>query len=503
MKSYKQKLEMQNISKSFPGVEALNDVSITAKSGKIMGLVGVNGAGKSTLMNILGGIYSNDSGKIILNENHIQLKSPIDATKNGISFIHQDLLYFSSQTVAENIFMTDLPKNDLVPFFISISKVNAKASKVLDMLGSDINPISLMEELSTGEKQIIEIARALAAGSDIVIFDEPTSSLSIKEKEKLFKVVRKLKNENKIIIYISHFLNEIQELCDTYVVLRNGRLVGSGNVADESKNNIIRMIIGRDLITSKNLLKEASHETILKIKNVVQGNLLQGINLTLNKGEVLGLWGLMGSGRTELIRTVLGLDPMESGELHLYQDGKTNQISPKQLLKHCGYVTESRRIDGLFISEPVWKNITSGNLKHYSKGQLNLIDSSLEKQSAQNHIEKLKIKTPSHSTNIENLSGGNQQKAIFSRWLDKRPSILILDEPTRGVDVGAKQEIGTLITELAREGSSILLISSEIEEIVSLSNRVLVLRDGIIAHEAIGEDINEVNLMSVALGKEH
>ena len=498
----KQKLEMLNITKNFPGVEALNDVSIVANSGEIMGLVGVNGAGKSTLMNVLGGIYPSDSGKIILNNNHIQLQSPNDAAKNGISFIHQDLLYFASQTVAENIYMTDLPKNDLLPFFISKSKIIEKASQVLDMLGSDINPNSLIEELSTGEKQIVEIARALATGSDIVIFDEPTSSLSIKEKEKLFKVVRKLKSENKIIVYISHFLNEIQELCDTYVVLRNGRLVGSGNVADESKNNIIRMIIGRDLTASKNFFKETSNETILEINNLVQGNLLQGINLTLNKGEVLGLWGLMGSGRTELIRTMLGLDPMESGEIYLYQDSKTKKISPKQLLKQCGYVTESRRIDGLFISEPVWKNITSGNLNHYSRGRLNLMNSNAEMKSAQDHIEQLKIKTPSYSTSIENLSGGNQQKAIFSRWLDKKPKILILDEPTRGVDVGAKQEIGSLITELARDGASILLVSSEIEEIVLLSNRVLVLRDRVIVHEASGEGINEVNLMSVALGKE-
>ena len=497
-----QKLAMLNITKSFPGVDALANVSITANSGQIMGLVGVNGAGKSTLMNILGGIYLNDSGKIVLNNKQIHLKSPNDAAKNGIAFIHQDLLYFASQTVAENIYMTDLPKNNYIPFFTSKSKVIENSKQVLDMLGSDINPNSLMEELSTGEKQIIEIARALATGSDIVIFDEPTSSLSIKEKERLFKVVRKLKSENKIIIYISHFLNEIQELCDTYVVLRNGRLVGNGNVADETKNNIIRMIIGRDLLTSKSATKETSNETILEIKNLIQGNLLQGINLKLNKGEVLGLWGLMGSGRTELIRTALGLDPMESGEINLYQKGDTNQVSPKQLLKHCGYVTESRRIDGLFISEPVWKNITSGNLSHYSKGRLNLIDSKSEMQSAQNHIKNLKIKTPSHSTTIENLSGGNQQKAIFSRWLDKRPKILILDEPTRGVDVGAKQEIGNLITKLAQEGAAILLISSEIEEIVSLSNRVLVLRDGVIAHEALEENINEVNLMSIALGKE-
>tara|TARA_B100001123_G_scaffold423824_1_gene534457 strand:+ start:715 stop:2226 length:1512 start_codon:yes stop_codon:yes gene_type:complete len=497
-----QKLEMLNITKSFPGVEALKDVSITASSGQIMGLVGVNGAGKSTLMNILGGIYSNDSGKIILNDNQIQLKSPNDAAKIGISFIHQDLLYFASQTVAENIYMTDLPQNNYIPFFISKIEMISSTKQVLNMLGSDINPNSLMEELSTGEKQIVEIARALAAGSDIVIFDEPTSSLSIKEKERLFQVIRKLKSENKIIIYISHFLNEIQELCDTYVVLRNGSLVGKGNVADESKNNIIRMIIGRDLVSSKNQSKKTSIETILEIKNLIQGDLLQGINLTLNKGEVLGLWGLMGSGRTELIRSALGLDPIDSGKIYLFQNGKANQISPKQLLKNCGYVTESRRIDGLFISEPVWKNITSGNLNYYSKGRLNLIDSNAEMQSAKDHIEKLNIKTPSHSTSIENLSGGNQQKTIFSRWLDKRPKILILDEPTRGVDVGAKQEIGTLITELARDGAAILLISSEIEEIVSLSNRVLVLREGVIAYEALGEDINEVNLMSIALGKE-
>src|ERR1700730_468717 len=293
-------LKMSRISKTFPGVQALEDVSFEAHAGEIVGLVGVNGAGKSTLMNILGGIYQPELGDIFINGQRVAFHSPKDAAKHGISFIHQEPLFFASQSVAENIFIAHLFMNRAVPLLVSKKKANAEAGRYLAMLGSDLSPTAKMESFSVGELQVVEIARALAMGSRLVIFDEPTSSLSFKEKEILFGVIRRLKAEGKAIVYITHFLDEVLELCDKFVVLRNGKLHGHGLVKDITKRDIIRMIIGRDITVDRragNLIKQ---NPVLKAENIQSGRRLQDISFDLHEGEILGLWGLMGSGRTEL-----------------------------------------------------------------------------------------------------------------------------------------------------------------------------------------------------------
>jgi ribose transport system ATP-binding protein len=494
------KLRMAHISKQFPGVKALDDVSFEARRGEIIGLVGVNGAGKSTLMNVLGGIYHPDQGEIVIDGAKVAFHSPKDAKKHGISFIHQELLFFATQTVAENIFISDLFANPSFPLFVSKSAANREAAKYLTMLGSDISPTATMEDLSVGERQVVEIARALAMGSEVVIFDEPTSSLSLKEKETLFKVIRRLKAEGKAIIYISHFLDEILELCDRFIVLRNGRIHGHGDIKDVTKRDIIRMIIGRDINYERKNERSVEANPVLRVGGIRSGALLKDISFELHEGEILGIWGLMGSGRTELLRAILGLDRIDGGRLELREAGGLRPISPAELLTHCGYITESRHADGLFLDQPLWKNVSVTALGEY-ESQWGFLDTGKEMATATRYIDLLKIATPGNATRVASLSGGNQQKVVFAKWLNRKARILILDEPTRGVDVGAKLEISNLIRDLARGGTSTLLVTSEIEEMMSLSDRVLVLREGGIVADVRGADINTATLMSLSLGE--
>ena len=502
MVEQREKLRMSHVSKSFPGVKALDDASLVGHAGEVVGLVGVNGAGKSTLMNILGGIFPPDQGEIVVDGETVTLRSPKDADRHGIAFIHQELLFFASQSVAENIFIANLPSSRLLPIFVDKAAAIEQADIYLQMLGADIKGASRMEELSVGEKQIVEIARALATGSEIVIFDEPTSSLSIKEKTNLFDTIRRLKSEGKTIIYISHFLDEIMDLCDSFFVLRNGRVAGQGQVEGTAKNDIIRMVVGQDVAAIEAHARSAKQIPVLKVEHLQSGHLLNDISFQLFESEVLGIWGLMGSGRTELIRALLGLDRLDHGEISFAEEDELRPIAPDRLLKHCGYVTESRHADGLFDTEPVWKNITATNLGAYASTLLRFLDTRREADAARGYIKSLNVQTPNHTTVVNNLSGGNQQKVIFSKWLNRRPKILILDEPTRGVDIGAKREIGNLIKSLASEGTATLLITSEVEEMVQLCDRVLVLRNGTIVDDVDDRQIDEATLMAMALGEE-
>jgi ABC-type sugar transport system ATPase subunit len=370
------------------------------------------------------------------------------------------------------------------------------------MLGSDLNPTAKMESLSVGERQLVEIARALAMGSEVVIFDEPTSSLSFKEKDVLFKVIRRLRQEGKAIVYITHFLDEVLELCDKFVVLRNGKLHGHGLIKDITKRDIIKMIIGRDLTVERKQAGKIAPNLVLKVENIRSGRLLQDISFELHKGEILGLWGLMGSGRTELMRAVLGLDRIDAGDVYLAEEGKLARIAPHLLLSRCGYITESRHADGLFLGQPVWKNLTATALGKYASRFFRFLNVRKEVRAATEYIGSLRITAPGPQTRVENLSGGNQQKVVFAKWLNRRPGILFLDEPTRGVDVGAKLEINGLVRTLAGEGTAALVITSEVEEMVGLADRVLVLREGRIVAAAEGAEINNATLMRLALGEE-
>lgn len=493
-------LRMSGIAKAFPGVQALDSVSLEVEIGEIAALVGVNGAGKSTLMNILGGVDQPDSGDIVVQGQRVRIHSPAEAARLGIAFIHQELVSFASQTVAENIFMSHLFPSPVCPLFVSKRTANERARRYIEMLGVKINPRSRLEELSPGERQVVEIARALAMNAQLVIFDEPTSSLSLREKTALFGVIRRLSGEGKSIIYITHFIEEVLELADTYVVLRTGRVHGTGRVRDVTKEDLIRMIIGRDLPNSIKIPSTASAKTVLEVERLRSGTLLKEVSFELAEGEVLGIWGLMGSGRTELIRAMLGLDPLEGGRVSYLRRGQLARIAPRQLLEAGGYVTENRHADGLFMAQPIWKNVTATTLGRYASRILRLLRTGAERATSREAMQTLRITGPGHEAVVAHLSGGNQQKVVFAKWLTKRPGVLVLDEPTRGVDVGAKLEIGGLIRNLAAQGTAVLLVTSEVEEMVSLSDRVLVLRDGRIVAALAGEDISSANLMGLALG---
>jgi ABC-type sugar transport system ATPase subunit len=492
-------LKMDNISKRFPGVQALDNVSLVAKEGRVLALVGINGAGKSTLMNILGGVYKPDEGEMFIDDIPLVLSSPKEAKERGIAFIHQEPLFFSSLTVAENIFISDLYMSK-IPVFINKGRMLKETLKYIKLLGADIPPNKLMGDVTIGERQVIEIARAFAQGAKVLIFDEPTSSLSLNEKENLFNTIRKLRNEGHIIIYISHFLGEIIELCDDYLVLRDGKVVGTGLVCDIDKNRLINLIIGQELERlKKGEVARQEEEIILKVENMQYGNLLKDISFELQKGEVLGIWGLMGSGRTELLRAMFGLERVKGGKVYIRKNEVLKRIKKSDLLKACGYVTEGRHTDGLFLSMPVWKNVTAANLGKYTSTALKLMNEKQEVKETTEYIDILSIKVPNSKVRASQLSGGNQQKVVFAKFMNKRPGIFVMDEPTRGVDVGAKLAIHKIIRQLAKEGVGVLLITSETDEMVGLADRVLILRDGVITNELIGSDINNVSLMHLAL----
>ena len=495
-------IKMTNITKTFPGVKALDSVNLEANDGRILALIGINGAGKSTLMNVLGGVLKHDSGSIVVNGEEKKFRNPKESQQAGIAFIHQEPVFFASMTVAENIFISDLFGSG-VPGVIDKKKAIRESKNYLSQLGTTINPKAKMEDISIGERQIVEIARALALGAHTIIFDEPTSSLSLNEKEKLFEVINTMKADGKTIIYISHFLDEIMELCDDYLVLRDGKTVGMGSMENVTKNDLVRLIIGQDIgvLEKKTPTINKEKEVVLRVKNVNRGNLLKGVEFDLYKGEVLGICGLMGSGRTELIRSMFGLDYVDSCETYLSVNGELKKAKKQALLRSCGYLTENRHHDGLFLQLPIWENITAPSLGRYSS-RVGFMKEKDEYKSASEFVKKLSIKVPDATSLASQLSGGNQQKVIVAKWLDKNADILILDEPTRGVDVGSKLEIQKLVRKIAEEGKSVILISSEMDEMADLSDRVIVLRGGKICEEVTGSDINSNNLMSLALAKE-
>ena len=483
-------LKFENISQEFPGVKALDDVSLQVRGGEITALIGVNGAGKSTLMNILGGVHKASSGKIYINDKEIKIDSPQDAEAHGIGFIHQEPLMFDYMTVAENIFVSKLDK------VVNYKKLNVQAKKYLDMLGCSIKPQAKVRDLPIGERQMVEIARALSCGGKILLFDEPTASFTSTEKKQLFEIIRELKRQGAIIFFISHFLDEVEEISDRTIVLRDGKVVISGNTADIPRSDILTNMIGGEVVYAENTEDKAFKEVVFKAEGVTSGKAPVDVSFELHKGEILGLWGLMGSGRTELFQTLYGLTKADSGQIHMDAGDGLKPINFKDVREYCGYVTEARHDDGLMLPWPIWRNIAAPNIKAYLKKPLGFLDYKRQREDAKEYVEKLNVKTPGINVKIESLSGGNQQKVIMAKWLLRKPRVFLLDEPTRGVDVGAKAEIHKMIQNLAKEGTACLLVSSEIEEFFALADRVLVLNRGRIVAEVDKKEIDKELLMS-------
>ncbi|NLL48796.1 MAG: sugar ABC transporter ATP-binding protein [Firmicutes bacterium] len=490
-------LEMRKISKAFYGVQALNNVDFDVLRGETHALLGENGAGKSTLMKILSGAYQRDAGEIFFDGDKIEIPTPLAAQRIGISIIYQEFNLIPGLSVAENIFLGREPVkgNGLINWRV----LNKDAQELLERLHADISPTTLVDQLSVAEQQFVEIAKALSFGSKLIIMDEPTATLTPTEIERLFEVMRELKSRGVSIIYISHHLDEIFEVADRVTVLRDGEHVATDEVKNVDKDLIIRWMVGRDLVNTYPARTTSPGEVILEVRNLSRRGVLHDISFELRRGEILGIAGLVGSGRTELVRALYGADPVDEAQVTLR--GKTvNVLSPKESIKNgLGLLPEDRKQEGLILGQSVKSNVTLSNLKRVLRGLL--INHRDEKKMVDSYIQSLAIRTPSNQSLAKNLSGGNQQKVVLAKWLFTDSDILIFDEPTRGIDVGAKYEIYQLMNQLTENGKSIIMVSSELPEIIGVSDRVLVLHKGRITGEHLREDLNQELIMRNAAGE--
>lgn len=477
---------MEGIDKSFPGVHALNHCHFDINAGEVHALVGENGAGKSTLMKILAGVYKKDNGKIFYNGKEVNFSNPREAQEAGIGIIHQELNLMPHLTVAENIFVG---KELMKGIFIDQKGINHQASELLKSLKLNIDPKTKVMDLSVAKQQMVEIAKALSYNSKIIIMDEPTASLTEGEIKELFRFIRDLKAKNHAVVFISHRMNEIFAISDRITVMRDGQYVGTFNAKETDRDTIIKKMVGRTIYvqSKKQSAVRKNAPVVLEVKSL-RSNIVKDISFELRKGEILGFAGLVGAGRTETARLIFGADPKQSGEI--FVKGKKVEInSPKDAVDNgIGYLSEDRKRFGLAVGLSVQVNATMASLENYTnKGFINF---KKEKDVASEYVEKLNIKTPSIKQLVKNLSGGNQQKLIVAKWLIKNCDILIFDEPTRGIDVGAKSEIYKLMNDLTKEGKSIIMISSELQELLRMSDRIIVMCEG--AKTAV-LDIEEAN----------
>jgi len=484
-------LSICNVSKSFPGVKALDNVSINIKRGSIHGIVGENGAGKSTLMKILSGVYKKDSGTIIFDGEEIKDITPAESMKKGLSIIYQELNLVKTMSVGENIFLGRFKEMK------GMRGTHERARALLDSIGCNINTYKLVSELSVSERQMIEIAKALSFDSKLIIMDEPSSSLTTEEMRKLIKIIHQLKEKGITIIYISHKLDEIFQLCDIVTIMRDGQVIDTRPIEELTRSDMISMMVGRTIENEYPERPNCVGETILEVRSI-NTKKLRNISFKLRKGEILGLVGLVGAGRTEIVRAIFGADKVKNHEILI--DGKPVKIrKPSDAIKHgIGFVSEDRKLDGLVLPFTVETNITMACLESITR--YGFLNETMEKNIAQKQVDALNIKTPSLKTRVENLSGGNQQKCIVGRWLEIKPRILILDEPTRGIDVGAKYEIYLLMKRIVEDGGSIILISSELPEVLNMSNRVLTICDGRITGEFDPKKVSADEIMASAIG---
>ena len=480
-------LKMHNIEKRFGPITALSHANFELKKGSVVALVGANGAGKSTLMNVLGGITTQDNGQILINDEKVDFNSPSDAARYGIQFVHQELSIFKTMTVAENIFINKFPSKYGL---ISKHMMETTATQLLAELGSNLNPKHSVETLSTGDCQMVVIARAMLGNPKILILDEPTSSLSKYEKEKLNDVIRRLKTSGVAIIYISHFISEIFEVCDAVTVMRNGATISSQTINETDNATIIELMLG-DVASIEKKRKQEKNETIfLSVDKLQNENKVQEATFILNKGEILGIWGLLGSGRTELVRSIIGLDGRPEGTIRINKNGKLSPISVEYLSQVTAYVSEDRRGEGVLLPMSVQKNTALPNLRKVSRS-LGIINLEKVRNLAKRVIDSLSVKVSSSDQAVSTLSGGNQQKIVFGKWLETEPDLLILDEPTRGLDISAKGEILKLATNLANAGVSILFISSELEELMKISDRYLIVSERHVVAELPGNSTQD------------
>ncbi len=486
---------MKGIDKAFAGVPALEDVSFDLYPGEVHALMGENGAGKSTLMKILTGIYTRDAGEVLVEGKPVVFEGPHDAQAAGIAIVHQELNMMPHLTVAQNIFIGREPMRGR---FIDDRKMIEDAKGLFRLLNIDINPATVMGNLTVGKQQMCEIAKAISTDAKVIVFDEPTAALTETEVSELFKIIRDLRAKGIGIIYISHRMDEIKIITDRVTVMRDGLYVGTLQTADSTKDDIVKMMVGRvvyeDPKTHSTVPPDAP--VVLKVEGLKAGRMVKDVSFELRRGEILGVAGLMGAGRTEMARAIFGADNRDAGEI--YVNGEKIDIrSPEQAVNAgIGYLSEDRKRFGVLVEKSVAENTTLATLHRYKSGVF--LNHNSERMAAREYIPKLKIKTPSERQQLKKLSGGNQQKVVVAKWLVRDSQILIFDEPTRGIDVGAKAEIYELMNRLAHEGKSIIMISSELPEILRMSDRVLVMCEGRKTAEMPIEEANQENIMHAA-----
>jgi ribose transport system ATP-binding protein len=488
---------MRGISKRFPGVIALNDVEITVSPGEVVALAGENGAGKSTLMKILGGIYQPDEGQVFVNGNPVVFRGVADATAQGIGFVHQELNVLDNLTVAENVFLGREPR--FARYLIDRKKLNSSTKQYLAKLGLEVEPDTPLRELSIAQQQMVEIAKALSLNARLVIMDEPTSSLTLTETGQLLSVIADLRAEGVSIIYISHRLGEIKQIADRVVVLRDGKNAGTLERSEIDHDRIVKLMVGRDIEEFYVHGAAGATSSFAEIRGLRTMRYPRApISFDVRKGEILGIAGLVGAGRSEAAQAIFGVDAAEDAKVSL--DGQLVNIrSARDAIRNGIYlVPEDRRIAGLIVDMPIRENITLPALSRYSSG--GLVSKSRESKRAKEMCERLKVKAPSTETKAANLSGGNQQKVVLAKWLSLDPKLLIFDEPTRGIDVGAKSEIYQLMRDLAASGVAIMMISSDMEEILRESDRIAVMHEGTITGVLDRADASEEAVMRLAVG---
>jgi ribose transport system ATP-binding protein len=492
-----QLLSLSGVSKEFPGVKALNNVQFDLNVGEVHAIVGENGAGKSTLMKILSGIYKKDAGNIIYKGESVNIPNPFEAQQLGISIIHQELNLMPHLTVAENIF---IGREDRRPgrVFLNNPKLNSEAVKLLEELGLALNPHDIVGELTIAKQQMVEIAKAVSYRGSVIIMDEPTSSLTPAETDALFKIIRSLKAAGKGVVYISHRLEELEKITDRITVLRDGEYVKTLKTTETDIPEVISLMVGRKVAQDQRPEnRKIGSEIVLKVEGLSDRHLLKNVSFDLRKGEILGFAGLMGAGRTELARAIMGADPKTTGTITLHG----NEVKIKQpsdaVAAGIGYLSEDRKRYGLLLNQDITFNVILSSIPRFST-KLGFLKVKSAAGIARNSISQLRVRTPSERQYLKNLSGGNQQKVVIAKWLTRDCDVLIFDEPTRGIDVGAKDEIYRLLTGLAEEGKSIIMISSELPEVLRLSDRIAVMCDGRLTGIIDNKDADQQSIMQLA-----
>ena len=496
-------VEFCNITKYFPGVKALEDICFKVESGEVLAFMGENGAGKSTLLKILNGDYQATSGKYLINGEEKHFQQPSEAIEAGISVIYQERQILMDLSVAENVFLGRLPVGRFGR--IDMKEAYRRTQEIIDDFGLNIKPTDMVKDLSIAYQQMVEIMKAYSRENlKLIAFDEPTASLSDAEIESLFRIIRKLRDEGKMIIYVSHRMKEIKEITDKIAIFKDGKYMGTYKTDEISEEELIKKMVGRDLGDIYNNLDRDKEigDVLLEVKHL-KSDYVKDVSFTLHKGEVLGFSGLVGAGRTETMRAIIGADKMTGGEVFL-EGKKINNKSPQEAMENgIVLVPEDRKTQGILANLGVGENITIGSLKKNSS-KLGVINRKLEKEMEEKGIEDFKIKTPNAEKKIVELSGGNQQKAVVARWMATQPKVLILDEPTKGIDIGAKSEFYNMICQFAKQGLGVILISSELPEVMGLSDRIIVMKGRLISGEVTRDEATEENLLSLAMigGKE-